>query len=394
MRQSLEVADIFRTYGPAYREVHGHEMPLRHFRVMRAIEICRTSELGGHIDQCDHCGALRISYNSCRNRHCPKCQCLEKERWLEAREKDLLPTSYFHVVFTLPEGLRPLLLRNQKVVYNLLFKTVSETLTKLARDSKHLGAEIGFMAILHTWSQTLIDHPHLHCLVSGGGLSLDGKQWICSKKDFFIPVHVLSSLFRGKFLDGLKREYEAGELRFPGQIEELKEASAFKKLLTNLYHQAWVVYCRSPLKNPEKVMDYLGRYTHRVALSNDRLVKLEDNRVTFRWRDSADNNTIKWLTLEAFEFIRRFLLHVLPDQFVKIRYYGIMSHRSRKTKLSRCKRLLGVAAREETEEVPKETWQDLLTRITGIDPTICPHCGKGKMIQREILLPEHNGRPP
>jgi hypothetical protein len=394
MKQSLEVADIFRTYGPAYRGVHGHEMPLRHLRVMRAIEICRTAELGGHLDQCDQCGTVSISYNSCRNRHCPKCQFLEKERWLEAREKQMLPTSYFHIVFTLPEGLRPLALRNQKVVYNLLFKSVSQTLTELARDSKHLGAEIGFMAILHTWSQTLIDHPHLHCLVTGGGLSSDGKRWVGSKKDFFIPVHVLSSLFRGKFLDGLKKEYEAGRLKFPGQIEELKDSSTFKRFLTNLYHQEWVVYCRPPLKNPEKVMNYLGRYTHRVALSNDRLVKMEGNQVTFRWRDSADNNKIKWLTLEAFEFIRRFLLHVLPEQFVKIRYYGILSHRSRKGKLLRCKGLLGVVTSEETEQVSKETWQDLLTRITGIDPTICPHCGKGKMIQREILLPQQNGRPP
>jgi hypothetical protein len=312
---------------------------------------------------------------------------LEKERWLEAREKDLLPTAYFHVVFTLPEALRPLAQRNQKVVYSLLFKAVSETLTELARDSKHLGAEIGFMATLHTWSQTLIDHPHLHCLVTGGGLSLDGKRWIASKKDFFIPVSVLSCLFRGKFLDGLKREYEAGELRFPGQIEELKEASAFKRFLTNLYHQAWVVYCKRPLKHPEKVVDYLGRYTHRVALSNDRLVKLEGNNVTFRWRDSADNNKIKWLTLEAFEFIRRFLLHVLPEQFVKIRYYGILSHRNRKMKLLRCKKLMGVAASEEAEQASKESSQDLLTRITGIDLRVCPYCGKGKMIQRETLPP-------
>jgi len=385
MRRFLEVADVFRAFGPAYREAH--ELPLRHLRVMRAIEICRTADLGGHLDQCDHCGTIRISYNSCRNRHCPKCQCLEKERWLEAREKDLLPTPYFHVVFTLPEGLRPLALRNQKVLYNLLFKAVSETLTELARDSKHLEAEIGFMAILHTWSQTLIDHPHLHCLVTGGGLSLDGKRWLRSKKDFFIPVKVLSCLFRGKFLDGLKREYEAGELRFPGQIEGLKEASVFTRFLTNLYHQPWVVYCKPPLKRPEKVVDYLGRYTHRVALSNDRLIKMEDNRVTFRWRDSADNNKIKLLTLEAFEFIRRFLLHVLPEQFVKIRYYGILSHRSRKGKLLRCKKLLGVLIPEESKEVLKETWQDLLTRITGVDPRVCPYCGKGKMIQRETLPP-------
>ena len=347
MKPSLEVADIFRTFGPAYREAH--QMPLRHLRVMRAIEICRTAELGGHLDQCDHCGTVRISYNSCRNRHCPKCQCLEKERWLEAREKDLLPTPYFHVVFTLPEGLRPLALRNQKVIYNLLFKAVSETLTELARDSKHLGAEIGFMAILHTWSQTLILHPHLHCLVTGGGLSLNGNRWLHSRKDFFIPVKVLSSLFRGKFLDGLRKLYEAGELTFPGQIQELKESPVFKRLLTTLYHQEWVVYCKPPLKHSEKVMDYLGRYTHRVALSNDRLVKLEDNQVTFRWRDSADDNKIKLLTLGALEFIRRFLLHVLPEQFVKIRYYGILSHRSRKVKFLRCKRLLGVVTREEPE---------------------------------------------
>jgi hypothetical protein len=223
--------------------------------------------------------------------------------------------------------------------------------------------------------------------VTGGGLSLDGNRWLRSKKDFFIPIKVLSRLFRGKFLDGLKKEYDAGKLSFPGQIEELKETSSFKRFLTNLYHRAWVVYCKPPLKHPEKVVNYLGRYTHRVALSNDRLVKMEDNRVTFRWRDSVDNNTIKLLTLEASEFIRRFLLHVLPSQFVKIRYYGILSHRSRKGKLLRCKKLLGIATREEPKEGPKESWQDLLTRITGIDLRVCPYCGKGKMIQRETLPP-------
>ncbi len=389
MKPFLEVAHIFRAFGPAYREAH--ELPLGHLRAMRAIESCRTAELGGHRDQCDHCGAVRISYNSCRNRHCPKCQCLEKERWLEAREKDLLPTPYFHVVFTLPGELRPLALRTQKVVYSLLFKTASETLIELARDPRHLGAEIGFLAILHTWSQTLIDHPHLHCLVTGGGLSLDGKRWIASRKDFFIPVNVLSVLFRGKFLDGLKREREAGHLRLPGQIHELREPSAFNRLLTNLYQQEWVVYCKPPLKHPEKVIDYLGRYTHRVALSNDRLVNLQGNQVTFRWRDSADNNKIKWLTLEAFEFIRRFLLHVLPSQFIKIRYYGILSHRNLKKKLPRCKILLGVSPGEEPKEDPKESWQDLLTRITGIDPRICPYCGKGKMIHKETLPPSPIG---
>jgi hypothetical protein len=404
MKQFLEVGDLFRAFGPAYREVHGHEMPVRHQRVMRAIEICRTAELGGHVDQCDQCGALRISYNSCRNRHCPKCQSLDKERWLEAREEELLPTPYFHTVFTLPQEVRPLALRNQKVVYNLLFKSGSETLIKLAKDSKHLGAEIGFIAILHTWTQTLMDHPHLHCLVTGGGLSLDGKRWVSSREDFFLPVNVLSALFRGKFLDGLKKAYEAGELKFPGQIEALKEASAFKQYLNDLYDQDWVVYCKPPLRNSQKLMDYLGRYTHRVALSNDRLVKIEGNQVTFRWRDSADGNKIKWLTLEAFEFIRRFLLHVLPDQFVKIRYYGILSHRNRKGKLLQSKKFLGVLVNESAGLAPKESWEDLLTRITGIDPRVCPHCGKGRMIQREILpacsvspadrMPLYGGCPP
>jgi len=386
MKKTLEVADIFRAFGPDYREIHGAEMPLRHLRVMRAVEICRTAELGGHIDQCDHCGQQRISYNSCRNRHCPKCQSLEKERWLEARKKDLLPTSYFHLVFTLPEGLRPLALRNQKVIYDLLFKAVSQTLIELAKDPKYLGAEIGFIALLHTWSQTLIDHPHLHCIVTGGGLSLGGRQWVSSRKSFFIPYKVLSRLFRGKFLDGLKKVYEAGKLKFSGQVEPLKEAATFQEFLTDLYQQEWVAYCKPSLKRTEQVLEYLGRYTRRVALSNDRLVSLEGNQVTFRWRDSADGNKIKGKSLGVFEFIRRFLLHVLPDRFVKIRHYGLLSNRGRKIKLQRCQKLLGVPIKEESEESPKETWQDLLTRLTGIDPRVCPFCGQGKMIQREILL--------
>jgi hypothetical protein len=385
MKRSLEVADIFRAFGPDYRGRHGPEMPLRHLRVMRAIEVCRTAELGGHIDQCDHCGQRRISYNSCRNRHCPKCQSLEKERWLEARKKDLLPTSYYHLVFTLPEGLRPLALRNQKVVYNLLFKAASETLLQLAKDRKHLGAEIGFIALLHTWSQTLIDHPHVHFVVTGGGLSADGQRWISSRSGFLIPVKVLSSLFRGKFLDHLEKAYESGKLKFPGQIEGLKGGPAFQKFLTDLYGQKWVVYCKPPLKKVEQVVEYLGRYTHRVALSNDRLVASGGSRVTFRWRDSADGDKIKLLTLEALEFIRRFLLHVLPDRFVKIRHYGLLSNRGRKIKLERCQKLLGVPSKEGPEESPKETWQDLLARITGMDPRVCPFCGQGKMVEKEIL---------
>ncbi|NIM98226.1 MAG: IS91 family transposase [candidate division Zixibacteria bacterium] len=389
MKRSIEVADIFRAYGRAYRQAHRHEMPMRHLRAMRAIEKCRTSELGGHVDQCDHCGGLRISYNSCRNRHCPKCQSLDKERWLEARKRDLLPVRYFHLVFTIPEKLRPLALRNQKVIYTILFESVCCTLKELGKDPKYLGAEIGFIAILHTWSQTLIDHPHLHCIVTGGGLCLDGKRWISSKKRFFIPVKVLSCLFRGKFLDQLRKAYGSGKLDFPGKINHLE--GGFNKLLTDLYHQKWVVFCKPPFSGAYHVMDYLGRYTHRVALTNDRIGALNDNQVTIRFRDSAQGNRIKLMSLEAFEFIRRFLLHILPDQFVKIRHYGILSNRNRKTKLLRCKQVLGALVNEDED---KPSWQEMLIRIVGIDPGICPYCGKGKMILKEILLPQPGGCPP
>jgi len=390
MGHFLEVADIFRLHGAAYLEAHG--MPLRQLRAMRAIEICRTAELGGHVDACDHCGRLRISYNSCRNRHCPKCQCLDKERWLEARKRDILPTHYFHSVFTVPEGLRPLALRNQEVAYSILFKAASESLKELTEDPKHLGAEVGFILVLHTWSQTLIDHPHLHCIVTGGGLSPDGLRWIPCKGEFFLPVKVLSRLFRGKFLAYLKEAYEKGKLVFPGTIVHLKERSAFKSLLRDLYGQEWEVYCKPPFRSPEMVMDYLGRYTHRVAISNHRLVQLEGGKVTFRYRDRKDNDRVKLMTLEASEFIRRFLLHILPDGFMKIRHYGILSNRNRKTKLGLCRELLGVHPRQET--TVKEPWQDLLSRITGVDPRICPYCGKGKMVLKEVLVSAALPLPP
>ncbi|MBN1545710.1 MAG: IS91 family transposase [Syntrophaceae bacterium] len=385
MKRSLEVADIFRLHGPAYRQVHG--MPLRQLRAMRAIEVCRTAELGGHVDECDHCGQLRISYNSCRNRHCPKCQSLDKERWLIARKKDLLPTAYFHLVFTLPEEVKPLALRNQKVVYALLFKAVSETIKELTEDSKHLGAKVGFIAILHTWSQNLMDHPHIHCIVTGGGLSTDGKRWVPCKEDFFLPVKVLSRLFRGKFLNYLKEAYAKRKMNFPGKIAPLKDKRAFNRLLEGLYEKDWVVYCKPPFSNAEKVMEYLGRYTHRVAISNDRLVKLEGAQVTFQYRDRNNDNKVKRMTVDASEFIRRFLLHILPDGFMKIRHYGILSNRNRKSKLAQCRKLLGVHCKEENTETVKEPWQDVLVRVTGVDPRICPVCGKGKMVLKQILNP-------
>jgi len=390
MRRSIEVADIFRAYGPLYRE--NHKLPARHLRAMHAIEICRTAKLGGHKYKCDTCGSLTITYNSCRNRHCPKCQNLDRERWLEARKKEVLPTHYFHVVFTILESLRPLCLRNQRVAYHILFKAVSETLQEVSKDPKRLGAKIGFVAVLHTWSQTLIDHPHIHCIVPGGGLSIDGKRWISSKPDFFIHVKVLSRVFRGKFHDYLEQAYEAGKLNFDGDISPLKEERNFKELLDSLYQRDWHVYCKPPFKRPEKVIEYLGRYTHRVAISNDRIVKLEDDRVTIKYRDYSDGDKIKDMTLKATEFIRRFLLHVLPDRFFKIRYYGILSARNRKTKLQKCKELLGVPDTETDEQ--RLRWQELLDQVTGSDHTLCPHCKKGRLFLVEVLDPIRGRSPP
>ena len=386
----IEVADIFRLYGPSYRK--NHELPLRHLRVMRAIEACRTPELGGHKYKCDNCGDFLISYNSCRNRHCPKCQNLDTERWLEARKKEILPTHYFHSVFTLPENLRALILRNQEVAYNILFRAVSETLKKVSGDPKHIGAEIGFVSVLHTWSQTLIDHPHIHCIIPGGGLSPGGKKWISCRDNFFIPVNILSKVFKGKFLDYLRQSNEKGELKFVGQISSLKDKDNFKKLLDDLYDQDWHVYCKPPFKNPEKVIEYLGRYTHRVAISNDRIVKLEDDKVTIRYRDYSDGDKIKHMSLEALEFIRRFLLHVLPDQFFRIRYYGFLSARNRKTKLLRCKELLGEDIKETEEQC--SSWQELFEKLTGTDSSLCPNCKKGRLVFYGTISPAKERSPP
>lgn len=360
MHGRIEVADIFRSYGPSYRATH--RLPLPQLRTMRAIEICRTAELGGHVDECEECGHLTISYNSCRNRHCPKCQFLKKETWIEARERELLPIAYFHVVFTLPEELKSLALRNREVIYNLLFRAASETLTELARD--RLGVQIGSIAVLHTWGQNLLDHPHLHCIVSGGGLS--GDRWVPSKRRFLFPVKVLSRLFRGKFLSFLKKAYEGGNLQGVDQ---------FTTLLNALYAKEWVVYAKPPFNGPETVLAYLGRYTHRIAITNHRILGMDEGRVSFSWKDYADGNTKKIMTLDVFEFIRRFLLHVLPPGFVKIRHVGFLSNRNRKARLELCRASLGVA---DPEPAPSESWQAVLLRITGIDVSRCPLC-QGKM---------------
>jgi hypothetical protein len=362
-----EVADIFRRYGPSYRDTH--KLPLHQLKAMHAIEVCRTAELGGHVDECEECGHITISYNSCRNRHCPKCQFLKKEKWIEARGKELLPIEYFHVVFTLPDELNPLALRNREVVYNILFKSASGTLTDLSK--KRLGVKIGFIAVLHTWGQNLMDHPHLHCIVSGGGLS-QGK-WISSKRRFLFPVKVMSRLFRGKFLAFLKKAYDEEGLQFP-------VGEAFPTFLNGLYTKEWVVYAKPPFNGPETVLKYLGRYTHRIAITNHRIISVEEGKVSFSWKDYADGNTQKIMTLEASEFIRRFLLHMLPDGFVKIRHFGFLGNRNRKACLEACRMLLGV---REPEAQPSETWQESLLRVTGIDVTRCPLC-RGRMKRKEL----------
>jgi hypothetical protein len=393
MGGQIEVADIFRVYGEGYRKEHGGEMPLRNHRAMNAIEICRTSVLGGHVDECNHCGAIKVSYNSCRNRHCPKCQCLDKERWLDSRKEEILPVQHFHVVFTQPGDLSPLSLRNPSESYNILFKAASETLKELSSDKKHLGAQTGYIGILHTWSQTLIHHPHIHFIVTGGGLSQDGKRWISCKKDFFIHVKVMSRMFRGKYLYYLKKAYEAGKLVFPGKIKDLESKEAFNKFCSGLYEKEWVVYCKPPIKNSEDVIDYLGRYTHRVAITNDRILKVENDQVTFKYRDRQDNDKVKLMTLDVFEFIRRFLYHILSDGFMKIRHYGILSNRHKSGKLKTCRELLGVKE-ESHQNKEKESWEDLLYRLTGVDPRICPYCKKGRMIQKQRIHPLKARSPP
>ena len=387
----LEVADIFRQHGPAYRE--SHRLPRNHLRVIRAIEVCRTAALGGHRDQCDHCGHVEISYNSCRNRHCPKCQTLRKEKWIEARSEDLLPIEYFHVVFSIPSELNHLALLNQRVLYDLLFRSASETLTQLAQDQKHLGATVGVIGILHTWGQNLMDHPHLHCIVTGGGLSSDGT-WIPCRRGFFLPIRVISALFRGKFLDLLKDYFKKDDLVFPDSLSHLKDPGDFETFRKNLYHKNWVVYCKPPFDGPKGVLQYLGRYTHRIAISNNRILSVRDGNVSFLWRDYADHNRPKTMTLKAGEFIRRFLLHVLPARYVRIRHFGLLANRKRKDNIAACRKMLDSGKPVTKENARIETWQEQLLRICGIDVTTCPVCQKGRMCRVKLLLPYRCNSPP
>src|SRR5713101_6386374 len=376
-RPPLEVADIVRAAGEAFIERNRHWLHWKHIKVLRAIRRCRTAALGGHLDECMRCGhRAPISYNSCRDRHCPKCQTAARDRWIAARQKELLPTRYLHVVFTLPGRLAPLVLQNKKILYDLLFCTSAETLLEVARDPRHLGAEIGFFSVLHTWSQKLTAHPHVHCVVPAGGLSPDRTRWIRSRDNYFLPKEVLGGLFRGKFVNALKEAFQNGQLHFYGDLKLLAQPKIFAAWLRPLYRQDWVVYLNPPFGGPEYVVHYLGRYTHRVAISNHRLVSFSDGQVTFRWRDSAHHNEQKLLTLSLDEFLRRFLLHILPQGFVRIRNFGFLANRRRATLLPLCFQLLGTTQQPPTEEHASST-ED------APDLYRCPKCrGPMKVIER------------
>jgi len=368
----LEVADVFRTYEKEFFAQWGQVIGKHQRRAFEAIRDCRTAALGGHVqyvEQCDRCGHQVISYNSCRNRHCPKCQAMARAKWLAAREAELLPVPYFHVVFTLPQRIGGMALQNPTEIYRLLFRAASETLLTIAADPKRLGADIGFLAVLHTWGQNLHLHPHLHCVVPGGGISPDGDRWIgCKKASFFLPVRVLSSRFRNLFLIYLRRAFQAGRLKFYGEMTGLAQPAAFDALCRAARRSNWVVFAKLPFGGPEQVLKYLARYTHRVAISNRRLLSMEGGHVSFEYKDYADNNQTKILTLAATEFIRRFLMHVLPGGFVRIRQFGFLANRGRAKKLALCRILLGA-------RTPAST-----TATQPLDVKLCPICKIGRMI--------------
>lgn len=359
----LELADILRRHAPEYRRSYGALLSPEQRGVMRSITAYRTAELGGHVDECDRCGHVRISYNSCRNRHCPKCQSLKKLQWMAARQAELLPVTYYHVVFTLPEEIAAMGLQNKRVVYNLLFAATAQTLSRLATDPRHLGAEIGFLAVLHTWGQNLHHHPHLHCVVASGGLSPDGQSWVSCRENFFLPVRVLSRLFRRLFIEALESAFGHGELVFHGQLARLNQWLGFKREVERVRHKEWVVYAKQPVGGPAQVLDYLGRYTHRVAISNNRLVSMRDGRISFRWKDYRRGSCQRVTTLSAGEVIRRFLLHVLPRGFQRIRHYGLFSNRCRKEKLAKCRLLLG--APEVKSQPLGQDYQQQYEAVTG-----------------------------
>jgi hypothetical protein len=393
-RRTPTVADVIRQYGDRDRDHADPSLPIAHRRVLTAVAQCRTAALGGHVEQCDDCRYQRVWYNSCRNRHCPTCQALARATWIEARTADLLDTEYFHVVFTVPQPVAEIALQNQAVVYGILFRATAETLRTIATDPKHLGAEIGFFAVLHTWGQTLVHHPHLHCVVPGGGLSPDGSRWIPCRPGFFLPVRVLSRLFRRLFLTALQAAFAAGQLRFAGALQTLADPPRFADHLRPARQTEWVVYAKRPFAGPAQVLDYVGRYTHRVAMANQRLIDLDAGHVRFRYTDYRAPATPKTMTLDATEFIRRFLLHVLPPGFHRIRYYGLLGHRHRREHLAQCRHLLGPATLPDAVgPVPIVVdYRDRYEALTGRSLRVCPRCHSGQMVVVEHL-PDGPGSP-
>ena len=381
MRSMLEVADIFRRHGDAFRHAHAGHLGRVDRRVMAAIEACRTAALGGHAEQCGDCGLVRHAYNSCRNRHCPKCQGLARAAWLEARQAELLPVPYYHVVFTLPAAAAEIAFQNKRVVYAILFRAAADALRDIAADPRHLGAEIGAVAVLHTWGQTLHHHPHLHCIVPGGGLSPDQTRWVSCRPGFFLPVRVLSRRFRTLFLERLRAAGKAGELRFSGALAALTNQTTFAGRLAQLRDIEWVIYAKRPFAGPEQVLAYLGRYTHRVAIANSRLTRLADGQVSYTWKDYRHAGRTKVMTIAADEFMRRFLLHTVPDGFHRIRHVGFLANGHRAAKLALCRALL---AAPTPEPAPSETYRERHHRLTGHDLDVCPDCG-GAMRERGPL---------
>ncbi len=382
----LELADVFRTHEDDFLARWGHVLSPQQRRAFRDIRDCRTAVLGGHVEQYD-CGHRVIAYNSCRNRSCPKCQAANRAQWLAQREAELLPVeTYFHVVFTLPQQIGHLALQNAREIYRILFRAVSETLLTIAADPKHLGAQIGFLAVLHTWGQNLHLHPHVHCVVPGGGISPDGSQWINCRKSFFLPVRVLSRLFRKKFLVNLRKAFQKGKLKFHGELESLAGPTAFAALCQKADQVEWVVYAKRPFGGPEQALKYLARYTHRVAISNRRLRSLEDGRVTFEWKDYASGNQSKTMSLEAVEFIHRFLLHVPPSGFVHIRHFGFLANRFRKEKLVLCRSLLAAQGRPTGTSTDSQAGRD--AKIGDQESNHCPICKVGRLIFVEFLRAE------
>lgn len=376
-KKQPELADVFRKYGEDYRR--NHFLSAEQSKTMHHIEICRTAVLGGHSEACDHCGYKKNAYNSCRDRHCPKCQTLVKEKWLNSRKSELLPCPYFHNVFTLPHELNPLILSNRKVMLAMLFAAAKETLQVFASDPQwRLLGQLGFISVLHTWNQKLMDHFHLHCIIPAGALSFDKKTWVAARNKYLFRVESLAKEFRKRYLHKLEKTYVQEKLRFHGRASDFGDKQIFMQMINALKNKLWITYSKQPFGGPEQVLEYLGRYTHRVAITNNRILSIEGGEVTFKYCDRSDENKIKELKLKAEEFIRRYLLHILPRGFMKIRYFGFLAHANKKVSIPLLRLLINPNA--EFAEKLTETVQELMLRLTGVDLTLCPECGKGKMV--------------